>query len=135
MLVSTDTNSCQAYKFPGFEKDGIEFRFTAQITCIAFNQIYFASGSEDCDIKVQLRDKSQDHFELTGQHTGPILSIDLSPKNLLVSSSGDGTVKVWNLEKREVVKTFDGFPKVNSFQEAKYFCEFTYSFSVCFPGQ
>lgn len=121
ILVSTDTFTLQGYKFPDFDKDGLEFRFTGPVTSIAYNKKYFACGSEDCDVKVQLRDKSEDLFELKGKHTGPILYIDLSPKNLLVSTSGDGTVKIWDLEKKDVVKSFDGFPKINTFNGNRYF--------------
>lgn len=126
ILVSTDTNTVQAYKFPEFDKDGVECRFTAPVTTIKVNKKYFAFGSEDFDIKVQLRDKSQDLFELKGKHTGPILSMDLSPKNLLVSCAGDGTIIIWDLEKKEMVKSFDGFPKSNNFQNTTYFGEFLY---------
>jgi chromosome transmission fidelity protein 4 len=44
----------------------------------------------------------------------------LSPKNQLASSSGDGTINVWNLESpSNPIKTFDGFEKVNEFEAAK----------------
>lgn len=34
MLVATDLNTVQALTFPDCDRDGIEFRFTAAVTCI-----------------------------------------------------------------------------------------------------
>lgn len=110
----------QVYTFPDCNRIGIELRFTALVTTIKVNGIYIAAGSDDGDIKVQLKDKSEEYFELKG-HQGPILHVDLSSKNLLASSSGDGTIKIWNLETKTVVKTFDGFNKINTFLEAQKF--------------
>lgn len=65
-------------------------------------------------IKVALKDGSDEPFELT-EHHGPVLRIDLSVNNLLASASGDGTIKIWNLDERKVVKTINGFEKINSY--------------------
>ncbi|KAF4522523.1 hypothetical protein B566_EDAN009970 [Ephemera danica] len=50
-------------------------------------------------------------------HTGPILGVALDPKcEFLVSSSGDGTVRVWGVTSQEVFKTwYDVAPKGNDF--------------------
>jgi chromosome transmission fidelity protein 4 len=48
--------------------------------------------------------------------------MDLSAKNQLASSSGDGTIRVWNLDtSTSAIKTFDGFERVNEFEAAKAF--------------
>lgn len=83
------------------------------------------AGSEDTLIKVIPLDnnnKSEEGFELAG-HDGPILRLDLhSAKGWLASSSGDGTVKIWNLAERKVHRTITGgFDKVKSFEVAKCF--------------
>lgn len=65
-------------------------------------------------------------FELKNVQKGPILHIDLSPKNLLASSAGDGTIVIWDLEKKSVVKSLDGFQKINSFEQASIYCEFLF---------
>lgn len=57
---------------------------------------------------------------MTG-HEGPILCIDLSVKDQLASSSGDGTIRVWNLGDSKVIKTIEGLERVNEFQSAKVF--------------
>lgn len=71
-------------------------------------------------IKVVSRDKGSEFFELS-EHEGPVLRIDLSSDGLLASSSGDGTIKIWNLEEKKVVKTFTGFDKIKSYQATNCF--------------
>lgn len=66
-------------------------------------------------IKVVPRDKSAEFFELI-EHEGPVLRIDLSVQGLLASASGDGTIKIWNLEERKVIKTITGLDKIKSYQ-------------------
>lgn len=71
-------------------------------------------------IKVVPRDKSTECFEFA-EHEGPVLRIDLSRNGLLASSSGDGTIKIWNLDGRKVVKTLTGFDKVKSYEANEVF--------------
>lgn len=85
---------------------------------------YIAAGSEDTIIKVVPVDKSDEFFELTG-HDGPILKIDTSPKGLLASSSGDGTIRIWDLKERKEVKVIKGFETATSFYNAKSFGKFS----------
>lgn len=84
------------------------------------NLQFIAAGSEDTIIKVVPVDKSDEFFELLG-HDGPILKIDTSPKGLLASSSGDGTIKIWDLKERKEIKTIKGFEQATSFYNAKSF--------------
>ena len=69
-------------------------------------------------------DKSEEYFELLG-HYGPILAIDTSPKELLASASGDGTIKIWDLKEKQEIRTITGFEKVKSFYAAKSFGKFS----------
>lgn len=71
-------------------------------------------------IKVVPKDKSSEFFELTG-HEGPVFRIDLSTNGLLASSSGDGTLKIWDLDERKVVKTFSDLEKAKSYQATNIF--------------
>lgn len=73
-------------------------------------------------IKVKTRDNSAEYFEF-GEHEGPVLRIDLSRNGLMASSSGDGTIKIWNLDERKVVKTLTGFDKVKSYETTDVFGE------------
>lgn len=141
ILASTDMNTVQAYTYPDGDRDGTEFRFTAPVTCIKVNdkvcknefkiQLEFnfrfhkylqfiAACSEDMTIKVMPRDKSMECFDFA-EHEGPVLRIDLSRNGLLASSSGDGTIKIWNLDGRKVVKTLTGFDKVKSYEGNEVF--------------
>lgn len=50
------------------------------------------------------------------------MHLAISSNDLLASSSADGTIKVWSLEKTaKVLKIFDGFDRVNEFSAAKFF--------------
>lgn len=120
LLASTDLNTVQAYTFPEIDRDGTEMRFTAQVTCLKVNKNFIAAGSEDTTIKVTLRGKNDGEFILEG-HSGPILSIDLSVNDLLASVSGDGCLKIWNLNEKKEVKTIAGLSKLKTFEDAKCF--------------
>lgn len=74
-------------------------------------------------IKVTPRDDPTQTFELT-EHTGPVLRIDLSVNGLLASSSGDGTIKIWDLKEKKCIKTLSGFSKIKSYQETDVYGEF-----------
>ncbi|KAJ6644470.1 WD repeat and HMG-box DNA-binding protein 1 [Pseudolycoriella hygida] len=120
LLASTDLNTVQAYTYPERNRDGTEFTFTAPVTTIKVDSKFIAAGSEDTVIKVVPVDKSEEFFELTG-HEGPILKIDTSPKGLLASSSGDGTIRIWDLKERKEIKVIKGFETASSFYNAKTF--------------
>lgn len=79
-----------------------------------------AACSEDMTIKVIPIDKSTDFFEFT-EHEGPVLRIDLSVNDLLASSAGDGTIKIWNLNDKSCLKTISGFDKIKSYQATNVF--------------
>ncbi|XP_058835522.1 WD repeat and HMG-box DNA-binding protein 1 [Topomyia yanbarensis] len=119
VLIANDLNTVQAYKFPGLEKDGIDFRFTAFVTNLARNERFLVAGSEDGMIKVKPVD-GEGEFELTGLE-GPVLSMDLSVKDLLAASCGDGRLRVWDLKSKKLVKTFDGLRKAKSFEGNVHF--------------
>ncbi|XP_062553662.1 WD repeat and HMG-box DNA-binding protein 1 [Armigeres subalbatus] len=120
ILVGSDLNLVQAYKFPEIEKDGIEFRFTAFVTSLVRNGQFLAAGSEDGMIKVKSLGEKAEEFELGGQN-GPVLSMDLSAKNLLAASCGDGKLRVWDLTTKKLLKTVDGLRKVKSFEGCAFF--------------
>lgn len=78
-----------------------------------------AAGCEDSTIKVKKLSDKDDFIELKA-HKGPILFIDLNPQgNHLASSAGDGTIRIWDLDTQEVLKTIEGFPQTSVFSEAK----------------
>lgn len=83
-------------------------------------QQYLVACSEDMTIKVKPRDESSEPFELN-EHSGPVLRIDLNKNGLLASSSGDGTIKIWNLDEKKCIKTISGFDKIKSYQITQSF--------------
>ncbi|XP_050091209.1 WD repeat and HMG-box DNA-binding protein 1 [Anopheles aquasalis] len=114
VLIATDLNTVQAYKYPSLDKDGIEFRFTAYATSIVKNKRFIAAGSEDATIKVHsIADGEQFELENLG---GPVLSMDVSKQDLLAASIGNGKLCVWDLKTKELKKTFEGLAKVKSFE-------------------
>uniref|UniRef100_A0A182XYT5 WD_REPEATS_REGION domain-containing protein n=1 Tax=Anopheles stephensi TaxID=30069 RepID=A0A182XYT5_ANOST len=119
VLIATDLNTVQAYKYPSLDKDGIEFRFTAYVTCLTKNKRYMAAGSEDATIKVLSLDNGE-QFELENLG-GPVLSIDMSKRDLLAASVGDGKIHVWDIKTRELQHTVRGLPVVKSFEAVLHF--------------
>lgn len=56
---------------------------------------------------------------------GPCLSVAISSNALLLSAaSGDGKLRIWNIETKSLLKDITCFPKVNSFANAKLLCKF-----------
>uniref|UniRef100_A0A182JY15 Uncharacterized protein n=1 Tax=Anopheles christyi TaxID=43041 RepID=A0A182JY15_9DIPT len=124
VLVATDLNTVQAYKYPSLDKDGIEFRFTAFVTCLAKNKRFIAAGSEDATIKVLSIDDGE-QFELENLD-GPVLSMDISKQDLLAASIGDGKIHIWDMKTKELKKTISGLPKVKSFEAVVHFASPTF---------
>lgn len=113
VYVGTDVNTVQILTFPDLDRDGTKYRFTAVATAIKVNDMCVAAGSEDTNIKVFLNEEDK-VVDLLG-HSGPILALDVTATGKLVSASGDGTVRIWDINEQKVLKTIDGFPKVKSF--------------------
>lgn len=122
IIVTTDVNTVQAYTYPDCDRDGTNFRCTGIVNCVKAGKEHLAIGTEDMIIQVLRKDLAEDIFELIG-HSGPILSIDVSPKNHLASSSGDGSIKVWNLETKKNIETFTGLETTKSFNNARTYCK------------
>lgn len=97
------------------------YYYAHSIYKVCFIHKFLVAGSEDTLIKVVPLDKSEEVFEFSG-HEGPILRLDLhTAKGWLASSSGDGTIKIWNINDKKLVRTINGFDKVKSFELAKCF--------------
>lgn len=121
LMVSNDKNMVQYHSFPQGDRTGVAFRFSSIVTAVKANKTYLAAASEDGSMKFVKRSSVDEVFELKG-HTGPIFSIDMSLQNsMLVSASGDGTVRVWDMKSQNCVKTFDGLTKSTSLDSTKIF--------------
>lgn len=73
-------------------------------------------------MKIKKREETDEYIELKG-HEGPILQMDVSSNDLLASSSGDGTIRIWKFIENapKVIKTIEGLQKVNEFSAAEVF--------------
>ncbi len=96
---------------------------TQQVTCVAFNPNrhllgdLLASGSADQKIKLWQLDKSSNPgdraevvelAELTG-HLGAVYGVAIAPDGRqLISSSWDRTIKIWDLQTRQVLHSLTG---------------------------
>lgn len=81
--------------------------------------------SEDMEIKVIDTTESGNCYNFAGL-SGPPLSVALSfDAKLLAVSSGDGFLRIWQVDTQELLKEIDGLPKYNSFMNATLLCMFT----------
>lgn len=95
-------------------KHSIRFEFEAhkqpiRSLCFSFDNKNIITGSDDKLIRVHsLEGKNRTLLDTMCGHGGWILSLRRSPDNRhIVSSSGDGKIKIWDLLTRECINTFD----------------------------
>lgn len=82
----------------------------AGVTTVVTHPIYsfFASGSEDCTIRMWDHETAQYERTLKG-HTGPITSLAFDAKgNTLASCSADMSIKLWDMTTYACTKTLKG---------------------------
>lgn len=121
--IATDSNTVQAYTFPGGSPDGILARFTAPANHICINEkgTTLVAGSSDFTIKIV--DISSGDTKKYEGHEAPVLSVALDPKEeFLASSSCDGSVVIWKVVNKEKVKKFQILPKVGDISLTKGLC-------------
>ena len=111
----------QIYSYPQFEKEGLLVRFESTPLCVDLNhdKSFAAIGTADGTVRtVEL--SSPHRFKTFEGHLGPILSVCYDPsEDYLVTSSCDGTVKVWKCGDRKCIKTWDCVPKSNDVENSK----------------
>ncbi|XP_039757600.1 WD repeat and HMG-box DNA-binding protein 1 [Pararge aegeria] len=124
LYVATDNHAVQAYTFPAFDKDGIITRFTAPVTQIISKPKIEALGctSENMEAKICSLEGGAPLFVMP-EHKGPVLSIAICPHmKYACTASGDGAMKVWDIDTQKVVKEVSCVPKINTFFAAKVLC-------------
>lgn len=92
-----------------------------------FNFKMIAVVSEDMEVRViDVTDTTNIH-SFTGL-SGPPLSVALShDAKMIAVTSGDGFLRIWQVENQELQKEIDGFPKVNSFMNANVLCMYSHN--------
>ncbi|KAF5308706.1 hypothetical protein FQR65_LT06067 [Abscondita terminalis] len=125
LYVATDKNNVQIMTCPEAERDGILIRFTAHVNHIdtGKNHKFMAVVSEDMEVKVIDLSKESDNILSFSGLTGPPLSVALGPKaRMLAVASGDGLLRVWDMENSTLIKEIECVPKTNSFMNADVLC-------------
>ncbi|KAK5644872.1 hypothetical protein RI129_006172 [Pyrocoelia pectoralis] len=120
LYIATDKNNVQITTYPDAERDGILIRFTAHVNHmdIGKNHDFIAVISEDMEVKVINLAKQSEILSFSGL-SGPPLSVSLNPKaRMLAVTSGDGMLRIWNVEDSSLLKEIDCVPKTNSFMNA-----------------
>lgn len=85
--------------------------------------------SEDMEIKVIDVTETGNSYSFSGL-SGPPISVALSfDAKMLSVSSGDGFLRIWQVDTQELLKEIDGLPKSNSFMNATLLCRFS---NFCF---
>ncbi len=109
------TNSVQAFSLDDGSSEGTVLRFTADPTCVdvAPDGSFLVAGAEDMTVKVVRPEEGE--ITLEG-HEAPVLSVSLDTseeeRKFVVSSSCDGTVRVWRVSDGVQVKSIhDLLPK------------------------
>lgn len=65
-------------------------------------------------------------FLMSG-HNGPVLSIAICPHMKYASTaSGDGVIRIWDIDTQKIVKEINCVPKINTFYAAKVLCMFIF---------
>ncbi|RZC41194.1 WD repeat and HMG-box DNA-binding protein 1 [Asbolus verrucosus] len=123
LYVTTGSNDIQILIYPQGERNGVLNRFVAPINHIAIskNSEHIALAGEDMEVKLIDLESDEKKVTIFDGLTGPCLSTALNSK-FLAASSGDGKLRIWNIERKELVKEIDCFPKTNSFANAKSMC-------------
>ncbi|KAJ2948141.1 hypothetical protein O0L34_g9942 [Tuta absoluta] len=124
LYVATDNHAVQAYTFPAFDKDGIVTRFTAPVTQIMSGGKIEALGcsSENMEARICSLEGGAPLFVMS-EHKGPVLSIAICPRmKFAATASGDGVLRIWDIDTQKVVKEVTCVPKINTFYAAKVLC-------------
>ncbi|XP_022130304.2 WD repeat and HMG-box DNA-binding protein 1 [Pieris rapae] len=128
LYVATDNHAVQAYTFPAFDKDGIITRFTAPITQIMSTPKIDALGttSENMEAKICSLEGGAPLF-IMSDHKGPVLSIAICPQmKYAVTASGDGILRIWDIDTQKTIKELSCVPKINTFYVAKVICRMSF---------
>lgn len=89
-----------------------------------------ALAGEDMEIKLRNLELENREVKVFDGHNGPCLSVAICPHSkFLASASGDGKLRIWDIESSNLLHEIVCFPKVNSFANAKVLCKFYITFS------
>ena len=125
------TNVISGYNWEGESEGVIGPRFTADVTALAATRAgdtVLVAGAEDFTVKV-INTSSFTTVSLEPGHAAPVLSVDITNTgDTVVSSSCDGSVKVWSVSNKSVITTLDNVhPKSNDVPNSSTVCGLKFS--------
>lgn len=87
---------------------------TQMVTCIKFNQSnkMLATSADDFNIRIWIGNSNNSNYCFMG-HSQTIVAIDWINKDLLISSSMDGTIRIWSIFNKRligIVNNISGIP-------------------------
>ncbi|KAF2433113.1 WD40 repeat-like protein [Tothia fuscella] len=109
MVTGSSDNTCIIWDIKTYEPIKRLHRHTAGVLDVCFDEKFIISCSKDTSICVWSRETGDLVKQLMG-HKGPVNAVQLrnvGSKKLLVSASGDGLSKLWDLELLKEVKYFE----------------------------
>lgn len=105
LVVQEEENSLYSYSMPtsgGAQMDKLLFRSTVVIRQVVCSEKYIAIADEDSRVKVLLRAATDQVISIDGHEHG-IKSVAIDPREeFICSSSEDGTVRVFELDPKEL---------------------------------
>jgi len=126
---SSSTNVLSGYSWELDSEGVVGPRFTSDVTalsCMQSGEVVVA-GCADFSVNV-IKTGDFSSTKLTG-HSAPVLSVAMA-REVVASSSCDGTVKVWSVEAKSALKTLPSvLPKSNDVPNSPSTCSI--SFSKC----
>ncbi|KAL5009063.1 hypothetical protein ScPMuIL_014644 [Solemya velum] len=127
-FTATDTNTIQASTFPEGAPDGILTRFTAPVTHMVLNKTGSTLIAGASDFVVKIVDVDTCNHKTCRGHEAPILGVALDPKEeFVVSSSCDGTVRIWKMSDQTLVKSLSLLSKCSDISLSKTLCRASWS--------
>lgn len=88
--------------------------------------------SENMEAKVCSPEGGAPLFVMS-EHKGPVLSMTICPQmKFAATASGDGVMRIWDIDTQKVIKEFACVPKINTFYAAKVLCWYTFYINLLF---
>ncbi|XP_050438249.1 WD repeat and HMG-box DNA-binding protein 1 [Adelges cooleyi] len=124
LYVGDDHHTLEVHTFPGAELIDTLTRFTAPVCCLDSSKDGQLVAAGGCDSIIQVINKDSKKVLNFSGHKSPILSVKIDPLcEFLVSSSCDGSVKIWNMQNTNVVHEWANvIASSNAFQHSKVKC-------------
>jgi len=116
LVSGSEDNMVKSFRLPdGTFEDNVA-RLTLPIKSLAFspNGVFLAVASEESHIRLVNTLDTKQMIQLKG-HAGPVRSLHFDPNcTFLASSSDDGSVRVWRIQNKMCVKTWNDLPVVGA---------------------